>query len=65
MAHPAPPALYTNDRIALVQDAEINGSLDTELETVIDILLPWLRVEIRLWLGESEGVDAAIEMGVL
>ena len=65
MAHPTTPALNTNHLIAFAQDLQLDGLLDTPLETVVNILLPILFIEVWLPLWEKERIDATVEVGVL
>lgn len=65
MAHSASPTLDTDNRIALVEDAESDGVGDAPLEAAIDVFLPRRLVEIWLFFVEEERVDAAVEVGVL
>lgn len=59
------PALDTDDVVALVDDAELETVVDTPLETAVNILLPDLDVEVGLLLGEEEGPDTTVQVGVL
>ena len=65
MTHASPPALDTNDGVALVDDPELDGVGETPLEASVDVFLPDLDVEVGFLFGEVEGVDAAVEVGVL
>lgn len=65
VTHAASPALHADDGIALAEDTELDGIHDAPLETAVDILLPWLRVEVWLCLVEVERVDAAVQVRVL
>jgi hypothetical protein len=65
VAHTATPSLNTDDGVALVDDAELETVVDTPLEAAVDILLPDLDVEVGLALGEVEGPDTAVQVGVL
>jgi hypothetical protein len=65
VAHSAPPALHADNRVALAQDTELDGVHDTPLKTAVDILLPGRLLEVRLLLGEVEGVYTAVQVGVL
>lgn len=47
------------------QHLVLDGLRDTELEPVVDVLLPVLLVEIGLLFWEDERVHAAVEVGVL
>ena len=40
VTHTASPALDGNDGVALGEDTELDGVVDTPLETLVDILLP-------------------------
>ena len=65
MAHSAAPALDADNVVALVDDAQLEAVGDTPLEATVDILLPDLDVEVGLLLGESEGPDATVQVGIL
>ena len=65
VAHSASPALHADDGIALAENTELDCVHDAPLETAVDILLPWGLLEIGLLLGEEEGVDATVQVGVL
>ena len=65
MAHSAAPALDADNVVALVDDAQLETVGDTPLEATVDILLPDLDVEVRLLLGESEGPDTTVQVGIL
>lgn len=64
VTHATTPALNTNDAVALVDNSEFDTVVDTPLKTAVDIFLPDLDVEIRLGLGEIEGVDAPVQVRV-
>lgn len=65
VAHAAPPALHADNGVALAQNTELDSVHDTPCKTAVDILLPWGLLEIGLLLGEEEGVDATVQVGVL
>ena len=65
MAHTSPPALDTDNGVALAQNAELDSVHDAPLETTVDILLPWALLEVGLLLGEEEGVDTAVQVRIL
>ena len=65
MAHTTPPALHADDGITLVENTELDRVHDAPLETAVNILLPWGLLEVGLLLGEEEGVDATVQVGVL
>lgn len=65
MAHSAAPSLDADNVVALVDDAQLEAVGDTPLEATVDILLPDLDVEVGLLLGEGEGPDATVQVGVL
>ena len=65
MAHSSSPALHTDDRITLAKNTELDGVHDAPLQTAVNVLLPWLSLEVWLLLGEVEWVDAAVQVGVL
>jgi hypothetical protein len=65
VAHSASPSLDTNDGISLVEDTKFDCIHDAPLQATIDILLPWLAVEVGLGLGKVEGVDTTVQVGVL
>ena len=60
MSHPASPSLHTDHWLALIQNPEFDALLDTPLEAVVDIFLPVGLVEVGLFVGEQEWVDAPI-----
>lgn len=64
MAHATLPALDADDVVATGKDTELDGVLDTELESAVNILLPDLDGEVRLGLGEDEGIDTTVKVGV-
>lgn len=65
MTHASSPALNTDDGVALVDDLELDSVGETPLKAAVDVFLPDLDVEVGLLFGEVEGVDAAVEVGVL
>jgi hypothetical protein len=65
VAHTASPSLNTDDSIAAGEHTELDGVEDTPCKAAIDVLLPGCLVEVGLLLVKEEGVDAAVEMGVL
>lgn len=65
MAFAAAPALNADDVVAFDQDAQLDGLGDTPLEAAVDVFLPVGLLEVGLLLGEEEGVDATVEVGVL
>ena len=65
VAHTATPSLNTDDRVALVDDAELETVVDTPLEAAVDVLLPDLDVEVGLALGEVERPDTTVKVRVL
>ena len=65
VTHTSSPALYTHNRLTMSENTEVHSILDTPLDTLVNILLPILCVEIGLLFGEVEGVDAAVEVRVL
>lgn len=65
VAHTAAPSLDTDNVVTLVDDAELEGVVDTPLETAVNILLPDLDVEVGLLLGEEEGPDTTVQVRVL
>lgn len=65
MAHPAAPALNTDNVVALVDDPELETVGDAPLETAVHILLPDFDIEVGLPLGEEEGPDAAVKVRIL
>lgn len=64
MAHATPPALNANDRVILVEDAELNCIHNAPSQPAVNIFLPWCLLEVGLLLGEVEGVDTAVQVGV-
>ena len=65
MAHSSSPALHADDWIALAENTELDGVHDSPLQTAVNILLPWLGLEVWLLLGEVEWVYAAVQVGIL
>lgn len=65
MAHAAAPTLDADNGITRSDDLESEAMINTPLETLVDILLPDLDVEVGLLLGEVERVDATIKVGIL
>jgi len=65
MAFATAPALNADDVVAFVEDAQLDGLGNTPLEAAVDVFLPVGLLEVGLVLGEEEGVDAAVEVGVL
>jgi hypothetical protein len=65
VTHTASPSLHAHDLLALGEDTKINGVLDTPLETAVDVLLPWRRLEVRLLFREQEWVDTTVKVGIL
>lgn len=59
------PTLNTDNRVTLVNDTQLESVGDTPLEASVNILLPDLDVEVRLLLREVEGVDTAVQVGIL
>ena len=56
------PALNTDDHVSFVQDAKINGLLDTPRESAVDIFLPIRFLEVWLVRSELEWVYTAVQM---
>jgi len=52
VTHTTPPSLHAHNLVALSENAEIDGVLDTPLEATVDVLLPWRRLEVGLLLRE-------------
>ena len=65
MTPTTPPALHTDDHIPLVEHAELDGLGDAPFEAAVDVFLPVDFFEVGFLFGEVEGVDAAVEVGVL
>jgi hypothetical protein len=65
VAHSASPALHTDDGVTLAENTKLDGVHDTPLQTAVNVLLPWLGLEVWLLFGEVEGVNAAVQVGVL
>lgn len=65
MSHAAPPALDTDHGVALAEHTKLDGIHNAPLQTAVNVLLPWLRLEVWLLLGEVEWVNAAIKVRVL
>lgn len=62
VSHASPPALHADYWITLAKHTELDGVHDTPLESAVDILLPWLRLEVWLCFGEIEWVHATVQM---
>lgn len=65
VAHTTTPSLDADNGVALVDDTELETVVDTPLEAAVDILLPNLDVEVGLVLGEIEGPNTTVQVGVL
>lgn len=65
VAHPAAPALNTDNVVALVDDSELETVGDAPLETAVHILLPDFDIEVGLLLGEEEWPYAAVKVRIL
>ena len=65
MAHSSAPTLNADNRVTRSDDLELEAMFDTPLETLVDILLPDVDVEVGLLLGEEERIHATIEVGIL
>ena len=65
MTHPTSPTLNADDHVAFAEDAQGDGLGNSPFETIIDVVLPIRRVEIRLLLREQKGIYTAIEMRIL
>lgn len=64
VAHAATPALHTDNAVALVEHAKLDGLTNTPLETLVDIFLPVGASEVRLRLWKLERVDATVQMSI-
>jgi hypothetical protein len=65
VAHATAPALYADNRVAFVQNAELDCVHDAVLQAAVDVFLPGDGLEVGLLFVEVEGIDAAVEMRVL
>lgn len=65
MALATAPALDTDDVVAPAQDTELDGFANPPLKAAIYILLPIILAEVGLLLWEDEGIDTAIQVGIL
>lgn len=65
MAHTSPPALHTDNGIALAQNTELDSVHDAPLETAVDVFLPRGGLEVGLLLREEEGVYTTVQVRVL
>jgi hypothetical protein len=65
VAHSSSPALHADNGITLAKNTELDRVHDTPLQTAVNVLLPWLGLEVRLLFGEVEWVNAAVQVGVL
>ena len=59
---PTAPALYTDNHFSFTENAQINGPLDTPLESAVDIFLPIRFFKVWFVLWEQEWVYAAVQM---
>jgi hypothetical protein len=57
--------LNADDNVTFAQDVQLDGFRDPPLDTLVDVILPDGLAKVRLLLGDEEGVDASVEMGVL
>lgn len=64
VTHTTLPALNNDNGFALVEDLEANAVAETPLDATINILLPVDLAKVGLGLGEKEGVDATVKVGV-
>ena len=65
MSHPAAPTLHTDYGRTLLEDTEFYGAHNPPFQAAVDVFLPGGLVEVGFGLVEEEGVDAAVEVGVL
>jgi hypothetical protein len=65
VTHATTPPLHTDNAVTPADDAELDTVGDTPLQTTVDILLPYLDIEVRLLLGKVKGVDTTIQVGIL
>lgn len=65
MSHSASPSLDTDDRVAFIENTELDRVHDAPLQTAINIFLPWRVVKVWLSFWKVEGIDTAVQMGVL
>ena len=56
------PALNTDDHISFLENTQIDGFLDTPLESAVDIFLPVRFLKVWLVLWEQEWVYTAVQM---
>lgn len=64
VAHATLPALDNDHSIVGGQDTEVQCLGDTPLDTPVDVLLPVDLGEVGLVLGEVEGINATVQVGV-
>ena len=57
--------MNTDDGVAPVENAELDGVADTPFQTLVDVFLPRCILIIRLGLGEEEWPDTAVEVRIL
>lgn len=62
VSHASPPTLHANNGITLAEHSELDGVHDAPLQPAVNVLLPWLRLEVWLRLGEIEWVNAAVQV---
>ena len=65
VTHTTSPALNADNSLAFAENAKLDCVHDAPLETAVNILLPRGRLEVRLLLGEVEGVHATVQVGIL
>ena len=59
------PALDADDLVPFGEHAEFDSTLDAPFQATVDGFLPVGSGEVGFGLGVEEGVDAAVEMGIL
>lgn len=64
VAQPSSPALHGDDGVTLVQQTETHGLIHSPSQTLIDVLLPYSLVKIRLRLRVSEGINTTVQMRI-
>jgi hypothetical protein len=65
VAHASSPALHADDWRTLLENTELDGVHDSPLQATINVLLPWLGLEVGLVFREVEWIYAAVQVGVL
>ena len=57
--------MYTDNHISLVEHTQFNGLSNAPFEAAVNVFLPVGFFEVGFFFGEVEGVDTAVEVGIL